>query len=203
MSNFKVGQKVVCVDSSGTGRFKPITKGEIYTIRYITIGLNELSVIIPAVLLEEVINDVNIIGLENAYASRRFRPLDHAFADKVEAMIKKSLSTVALCFALLFSVMSKAQDTICLNKQSYENIYAGLKQGEYYKAEYKNCLEVSTHLHELNKQLSDSLIFKIEKLEESYYDNELLKHKLEEKTPWYKQWYVLLTAGIITGILIN
>lgn len=104
---------------------------------------------------------------------------------------------------LLASATMYSQDTICLNQETYSHIYAGLKQGEYYKSEYKNCLEVSTHLHELNKQLSDSLVFNIEKLEESYYDNDLLKHKLQEKNPWYKQWYVLLTAGIITGILIN
>lgn len=104
---------------------------------------------------------------------------------------------------LLASASIYAQDTICLSKPQYNEIYNGLKQGEYYKAEYKNCLEVSTHLHELNKQISDSLIFNIEKLEESYYENDRLKYELKQETPWYKKWYVLLTAGIVTGLLTN
>jgi len=97
MSNFKVGQKVVCVikipnyDLSNTfydGLKMPI-KDEIYTIRDIDVSGNE-----QYLLLNEIVNSPMITkqGIcEIMFKYDWFAPLNHAFADEVESMIKEQL----------------------------------------------------------------------------------------------------------------
>jgi len=92
--SYKVGQKVVCVDDSAgkiTG-LKELIKGEIYTIRELFMHRGNC-----VLRLEEIILPQTPLGNEYAYSIARFRPLDHEFADKIEAMIKKSLKTEELC----------------------------------------------------------------------------------------------------------
>jgi len=92
MSNFKVGQKVVCIDDSKQGGINiinlvPLIKGEIYTITefvecdygYIGITTKEQGCM--------YFYNGKIAGNK----IERFRPLDHAFADEVEAMIKEQV----------------------------------------------------------------------------------------------------------------
>lgn len=92
MSNFKVGQKVVCVEPIDT-----LVLNDMYTIsRLNTCICNEVSVSVA-----EYKNDNNYAGVKckcghifycaNDFRSNRFRPLDHEFADKVEAMIKEQV----------------------------------------------------------------------------------------------------------------
>jgi len=92
MSNFKVGQKVVCLINFKRDEFdieynvKVPLKNEIYTIR--AFDGND------SIYLQEIINP-NLYYDEGygecSFDISRFRPLDHAFADEVEAMIKEQL----------------------------------------------------------------------------------------------------------------
>jgi hypothetical protein len=92
MSNFKIGEKVVCVDDSlrESGKTKPrIKKGEIYTIVAIHNCCSE------SLIVKEILN----IGLKkcncgsiiqsNGYYSNRFRKLDHAHTDRIIAKLLK------------------------------------------------------------------------------------------------------------------
>jgi hypothetical protein len=87
MSNFKIGQKVVCIYTfEDDGETIDPVKGEMYTIREID-NLGGL-------LFEEIINIIRYYSegpAERSFHPCRFRPLDHAFADKVEAMIKEQV----------------------------------------------------------------------------------------------------------------
>lgn len=102
MSNFKVGQKVVCVDSSVnrkpqitySGRY--IIKDEIYTIK----GFNPVT---EGVYLEEHVmgfynNMVNPKhqGMEASYRVERFRHLHHEFAEEVISMLLEQPETIEL-----------------------------------------------------------------------------------------------------------
>ena len=83
MSNFKIGQKVVCV--------KPIdslVKNEIYTI---------LSVLPPRFKdCGIVLKEVKCEFFPYAFKSSRFRPLDHQFAEDVIKMICEQPETVEI-----------------------------------------------------------------------------------------------------------
>jgi len=91
MSNFKVGERVVCVDDSIglTTKTKTLVKNEIYTIYHI-VG--------NAVFLEEI-NTVFFEGelYSLGYKASRFRKLDHQFSEDVCAKLiedyKKELVT--------------------------------------------------------------------------------------------------------------
>src|ERR1700687_6044735 len=78
---FRVGQKVVCVDDMGHGRYSPfatcnfdlegLRKGEVYTIRDIGRALG-----VDVVRLEEIHRSYSsFVGDENFYAGQRFRPI--------------------------------------------------------------------------------------------------------------------------------
>lgn len=77
--NFRVGQKVVCVDMNTYGRLSR-WKGErvpnadqVYTIRAVFVsddGLDEVGV-----LLEEIRNPINWTGQEFGFLASRFRPV--------------------------------------------------------------------------------------------------------------------------------
>jgi len=91
MSNFKVGQKVVCVERPPRDNFDEFyglvdpLLNDIYTIREldgIYIRLEEIKN--PLLQYSDGVN-------ECAFKASYFRPLDHAFADEVEAMIKEQI----------------------------------------------------------------------------------------------------------------
>lgn len=79
MSNFKIGQKVVCVDIKGyhTPDCGGLKLNEIYTIQ-------SFSFVDGGLILIEHKSPYNFLG---AYDERRFRPLDHQFAEDVIAYI--------------------------------------------------------------------------------------------------------------------
>lgn len=89
MSNFKVGQKVVCINASGIDDRIPLIKNEIYTIRHIrdSICRGEKTI---GVLLQEISNTKTLDDLERGYVVHRFRPLDHQFAEDVIAYITQA-----------------------------------------------------------------------------------------------------------------
>lgn len=94
MSNFRVGQRVVCVDVQGRyGKVLYLKKGEIYTIKAINIcGCGSIQLV-----LKEITADANNQYCSNcftknsirSYLSERFRPIDETLAEETEAMVQK------------------------------------------------------------------------------------------------------------------
>ena len=90
--NFKVGEKVVCIDDSNPRRADlliKIKRNEIYTIREIYISQINGGEIFN---LEEVIGEIcPFWGREIGYYSVRFRKLDYDFAENLLAEIKEQV----------------------------------------------------------------------------------------------------------------
>ena len=95
MSNFKVGQKVVCIktpsideDEVALGCKGPVVNN-MYAIRAIIFVKGEWCLV-----FEEIINPI-IQWLdalaEIVFVQYNFRPLTYAFADEVESMIKEQI----------------------------------------------------------------------------------------------------------------
>lgn len=94
-----------------------------------------------------------------------------------------------------------------------KNIYTGLKQGEQYKIQYLNCLEVSTKLDSIvQDQHKKTLLFTSKLLErDSLYsvinfkyakkvaENERIKNK---KIPWYLHPFLYLPLGFAAGVVL-
>lgn len=70
--DWKVGDRVVCVDANVKGPFhKPLVKGRVYTIRKILAHPKTDDI---GVTLDEIVNDIHpTCGLERCYEIRRFR----------------------------------------------------------------------------------------------------------------------------------
>jgi hypothetical protein len=88
MTNFKVGQKVVCKDDSNQFNgillgYTPVRKHDIYTVR----GFDKFD----ALLLEEIINPICILKDdsmgESGYFQSRFRPIH--YADATQEILSK------------------------------------------------------------------------------------------------------------------
>lgn len=94
--NFRVGQKVVCVDANcDPNRMflysAALVEGEVYTIREI---LND-DFGVPGVFLEEVIGAARLSdGKEFGFYARRFRPLVERKTDTGMAILKSVLDEV-------------------------------------------------------------------------------------------------------------
>lgn len=88
MSNFKIGEKVVCVDDSegNSSGIKSLKKGEIYTIK-------SIRKITGALSFNEVEAPIDSSGF---YSSYRFRKLDHAHTERICAEIIESLKVEEL-----------------------------------------------------------------------------------------------------------
>lgn len=76
MANFRVGQKVICVDPLLVNGGSPLVKGEVYTVRMVKKSFGSLSGNYQGatigVLLEEAWNPHHSQG---AFAAARFRPV--------------------------------------------------------------------------------------------------------------------------------
>lgn len=83
MSNFKVGEKVVCVDP-----IKKLIKDEIYTISEIKDKHYSGEI---GILVEEIEVENNDFGGVNYYNIKRFRKLDHQFAEDICAELVKQV----------------------------------------------------------------------------------------------------------------
>lgn len=79
MSNFKIGQRVVCVES-----FKPLWDSNDYTPK-----VDEIFTIERIISHDIVGFFFKEIPSEMAYEARAFRLLDESFAEEVEANIAK------------------------------------------------------------------------------------------------------------------
>jgi len=75
MSNFKIGEKVVCIDDSSgkTTKTKTLIKGQIYTVS----GFSQESIFLVEV---PTITHNGKLG-KPSYGCYRFRKLDHQFSE--------------------------------------------------------------------------------------------------------------------------
>ena len=98
--NFKVGEKVVCVDDSPPKQLATkhlvlkLVLNEIYTIRNFVQTIQGIGI-----HLEEIVNPIVQYRegmLEPVYDNRRFRKLDYAFAENLLAEIKEQVLTETL-----------------------------------------------------------------------------------------------------------
>lgn len=86
MGNFKIGEKVVCVDPC-----KELVKNQIYTIRGIYKSVNGTDY---GVYLEEIIGEFsNYWEKEIGYNVNRFRKLDYEFAENLLAEISEAMKS--------------------------------------------------------------------------------------------------------------
>lgn len=78
MANFKIGEKVVCVDP-----IDELLKGEIYTVE----GFNSYD---GGLILKEVKSKV---GRKGAFKKERFRKLDYDFAENLLTEISEAMKS--------------------------------------------------------------------------------------------------------------
>lgn len=79
---FHVGQKVVCVDTSGLPSFlSKLIKGKIYTVRGFVLGICRDWSVGEGITLMEMKNPPTPSGQENGFDPSRFRPIDDRKTD--------------------------------------------------------------------------------------------------------------------------
>lgn len=110
--------------------------------------------------------------------------------------------------ALFLCSTAMCQDTICLPRHNYIEIYKGLKAKDYYKESYNNCLDVANQLNGVIKQQNDSLQLSMHRLEEAEYELDYLNYQYHEaikKQPvvWYKSAWFWGGAGLLTGLILK
>lgn len=110
-------------------------------------------------------------------------------------------------FRPLSESVSHTGDTICLPRDTYTEIYKGLKAEQHYRQEYKNCIEVANSLNDIIQQQNDSLQSGMYRLQETEYELDKLNFEYQEAikkepAPWYKSGWFWGGVGLITGILI-
>lgn len=90
---FKVGQKVVCIDPNNLdSNTKPLIDGEIYTVRWIGVGVKN-GVRVNSIRLLEITNKISYDGkIEWSYLMERFRPIDHSFGEKLASEIEEEIN---------------------------------------------------------------------------------------------------------------
>ena len=90
MSNFKVGEKLVCVEP-----VNELVKNEIYTVRGMYISTYDPSQTV--LYLEGIIGEYSYLHKkEIGYRASRFRKLDHQFSEDVIAEIIKQVKEESL-----------------------------------------------------------------------------------------------------------
>lgn len=120
-------------------------------------------------------------------------------------VLMKSLLTIVI---VISSLSVNAQDTLSLPKQTYTEIYKGLKAEEYYRQANTHCIEIANSLNVIIQQQNDSLQLSMSRLDEVNYELDYLNHQYQEAikerpTPWYKSPWLWSGLGLLTGILIT
>jgi hypothetical protein len=90
--NFKIGEKVVCIDSGSGYIFKGNNKGRINTNQSIKGRIYTIYGLSPDtnnLILEEI--KFNSFGNLSAHNYKRFRKLDYEFAEQLLESIKESV----------------------------------------------------------------------------------------------------------------
>lgn len=104
---------------------------------------------------------------------------------------------------LFFSLPALAQDTICLPKRTYTEIYKSLKAGEYYRSEYDKCISVSEQLNNTIKNQNDSLQMSLYRLDEVNYELDYLNYQYQEQLKKDSKKWTFGAAGFISGFLVG
>lgn len=120
-------------------------------------------------------------------------------------VLMKSLLTIVI---VISSLSVNAQDTLSLPKQTYTEIYKGLKAEEYYRQANTDCIEISNSLNAIIQQQNDSLQLSMSRLDEVNYELDYLNHQYQEAikerpAPWYKSPWLWSGLGLFSGILIT
>lgn len=82
MSNFKIGEKVVCIDPT-----EGLVKNEIYTIFEVYKGWNPENIIVDGLVLYEILSKNG-----DGFQASRFRKLDYEFAENLLKEISESVN---------------------------------------------------------------------------------------------------------------
>lgn len=82
---FKIGQKVVCINSEAgwLDGIKELVNGETYTINHVI----------------EQINNVGVIGVSGCWNASRFRPLDDGWAEEILCKLIEQINADELVVA--------------------------------------------------------------------------------------------------------
>lgn len=118
------------------------------------------------------------------------------------------LSKSATVILLFIGLSVNAQDALSLPKQTYIEIYKGLKAEEYYRQANTDCIEISNSLNAIIQQQNDSLQLSMSRLDEVNYELDYLNHQYQEAikerpAPWYKSPWLWSGLGLFSGILIT
>lgn len=110
--------------------------------------------------------------------------------------------------ALLMLGSTYSQDTICLPRHTYIEIYKGLKAKDHYKESYTNCIDIANQLNGVIKKQNDSLQLSMHRLEEVEYELHYLNYQYQEaikKQPvvWYKSAWFWGGVGLLIGLIIK
>ena len=85
MANFKVNEKVVCIDASANGFSSGLIKHEIYTI---------LQIVTPPIGEQGlVLSEIKSLHYEGSWSVFRFRKIDYEFAENLLAEISEVMKS--------------------------------------------------------------------------------------------------------------
>lgn len=109
---------------------------------------------------------------------------------------------------IMLCTAASAQDTICLPRNMYIEIYKGLKSAYYYKQKHAECIDIANSLNEVIQQQNDSLQLSIYRLQETEYELDYLNYQYQEAikkqpVPWYKSGWLWAGVGLLTGLIIK
>jgi len=130
--------------------------------------------------------------------------------------MKNLLLSILLAFICLNTFEITAQnkiDSVSISKPQIKNIYAGLKQGEFYKQYYLECLQVSNELNQVINNQDQELKNSLKTITDLTASNEELNGKItktevdiqklkNKKIPWYKHPILYLIVGAAGGVYI-
>lgn len=133
----------------------------------------------------------------------------------IEAAKKENRSIASYCLNkaapvifMLIGLSGYSQDTICLPKRTYIEIYKGLKAEEYYRQANADCIEIANSLNTIIQQQNDSLQISMSRLDEVNYELDYLNYQYQEAiksrlVPWYKSPWFWSGVGLFTGLILG
>ena len=98
---------------------------------------------------------------------------------------------------ILFSLSCFSQDTICLKRSQYIEIYKGLKTWE---AKYRDAYDTAERLNVIIQQQNDTIQAKMYRLEETNYELDHLNYQYQNKK---SLWWLWASLGLLTGLIIK
>lgn len=117
------------------------------------------------------------------------------------------------CWSTLGITAQTKSDSVTIHKSQIKNIYVGLKQSEYYKKYYNDCLQGSIDLQKIIKDQDQELQKSIQKIILLNSENEILNNKINyseveiqrlknKKIPIWKHPILYAAIGFIGGVYL-